>query len=412
MPFTLPCGSRTRRALLCLLFLPGAATADESAAGAEWRSRQDIDFATTALGARGILTTRAGRFDCRIRNDRGETRIDAFDNIFGIDSVRDAPWQNWTAEHLGCRYGARMKLASGTLTAGAGYTSYDGRTPELPGGKAIKASGGGLHLDYRRHENRLTFDWRQKAPRLHYRHATYFGNYESFIDVNEQTLRLRGRNRHFRFQADQTAGDKSNRYSHPLFPANRFDYRYNRLAAGPRFHLSDGGEWFLAPRLATGSRRGSFNPLTTATTFNGLLIGYQYRDWHVRLDAERFDGEGERPYLPATDRLHERLQSDRYRLNLTYRNWDLSLENHRFTHRGNVTVIDPVYQLIVGGAGPYTNRRIEDRWELAIDHRLTRGVQIGFSLYFAQRSDRQYNLPVHEYTENGGHLSVSLPLSL
>ena len=390
--------------LLCaLLAAPASAEQDNSVRGVG-KSREDIDYSTLTVGIGGSAVTTVGKFDCTIARTKGRTRIDSFNNIFGVDSVLNSEWKDYAANRLGCLYGIRFDAAGGTVTAGVGYDDYRGKTADEPGGKTVEVRGGGLNLDYVAGERRVSLNWRQKAFDILHRNEASYGSYDSLIRLDTQSLLLQAALRTVFIEVEHVRGDKENAYSTPLFPTNTFAYVHTQIAVGPLVSVSDHASVHIAPLLTQGSYRGSFMPLETETALNGLIVGFSRREVEIGFRASRFDGQGERPYLPVTDRIAETKAYARFELDIALPRWEFGIINSRYRHTGNVTVGPPIYVAILGRPGPFENLRRENKWSARIQHSVDARLSLALNMYYTRREDRQYDFPEHRYSERGGGL--------
>lgn len=368
-------------------------------------SRHDIDYDTSSRGIGLRFITPAGLFQCDYSEERGETRVASFDNIYGIDSVLSRAWQDYTARSRQCGYGMQLPLMGGMLKAGIGGRHYDGSTGNLSDGKYVDAQGAQLLVDYERGGYLSHISWQEK--RFDVTHMAPL--YDSFITGLEQQLHLGADSPRLHMDILRTSGDKENAYTTPLFPANHFRYAYTTLAAGPAFAGLGMSRLYVAPLLGTGSRQGSYMALDGGSGLRGIQLGGQWGEVELRLAWSQFKGEGDISYQPVSNDMHEMMRNNTVSLGLLSPGWSFSLQHERSDHDGEVAIelLNP-YGYLVGGTGDYTNNRLEDRWLAEASYRLTQSLGLKGTLYRNDRSDQQYNYPDHDYSESGGSLSLSL----
>lgn len=173
--------------LALVLVAPCAIAQDAASVAVLAKTRQDIDNRLNTLGVSSSLTTGIGRFDCEAGRLTGRSRIDSFNNIFGIGDVREAEWHRFRARDLGCRYGAKWSAAGGEFRAGFGVRDYAGDTVDEPGGKDISIEGAGALLAYAADTVDATLKWTREVHDYRYLNATSFGNYVSLVDSTEDS---------------------------------------------------------------------------------------------------------------------------------------------------------------------------------------------------------------------------------
>ncbi|MCU7879095.1 MAG: hypothetical protein KZQ84_20320 [Candidatus Thiodiazotropha sp. (ex Lucinoma borealis)] len=204
--------------------------------------------------------------------------------------------------------------------------------------------------------------------------------------------------------AKHVSGNKDNVYTTPLFPTNRFQYAYTDIAIGMNFEPEGNGLTLIAPIFGKGSYRGSFNPLTGDSGLKGVQLAGQINGFDIDLDIVRHEGEDSRPYLPATEKLTEHKDTTTISLGIKKEDWKTKLEHSKSTHTGHAAIAHPTYAAIVGGYGPFNNKRAEDKWTISASFPVQKKITTDFSLYYTTRHDRQYNHPEHIYTEKGGFI--------
>lgn len=391
-----------------LSFNAVSAVADDGyTIGAFAKTRQDIDYDLNTLGVSASLTSSLGLFGCKAGDLNGETRVDSFNNIVGISDVRDSMWKDFSARDLECRYGARWNMANGVFKAGVGFRDYQGTTADEPGGKDISIEGMGALLDYKSENIDARFDWEREVHDYTLKHQTSFGNYDSLVDTTQDTYQTTASLEKLYIQAKHVRGDKENVYTTVLFPNNRFHYAYTDIALGIHFKPKKNGLTLIAPIYGHGSYRGSFNPLESEKGLKGIQLAGQLNDLLIDVEFLRHEGEGHRPYLPATDKLTENKDAKTISLGIQKSDWDIRLEHLDSVHTGNAAIAHPLYAAIVGGYGPFNNQRAEEKWTLSVSFPLKKQITVDFSFYHTTRQDRQYNRPEHDYTERGGSLQFT-----
>ena len=373
-----------------------------SSIGVFAKTRQDIDYRLNTLGFSASVITPAGLFHCKPGVLRGETRIDSFNNIFGIGDVRKAEWKRFTARDLECRYGAKWNAAGGTFKAGFGFRDYQGRTADEPGGKDIRIQGAGALLGYDGKDFDAKLNWQREIHDYTLRNRASIGNYDSLVDATEDTYVASSTFKRLYSHARHVSGNKDNVYTTPFFPPNRFRYAHTDVALGMTFAPERNGLTLIAPIFGGGSYRGSFNPLRGETGLKGIKLAGILEAFEIDLDIVRHKGEGSRPYLPATNRLTEQKTTTTISLGIKKNDWRVGLQNIKSDHSANATIVSPIYALILGGYGPFNNKRAEDKWSLSAAFPVAKKVTAEVSLYYADRHDRQYNHPEHDYNEKGG----------
>ena len=367
--------------------------------------RDDIDSQTTSSGIGFTLITRAGLFACDYTQVSGETRIDSFNNIFGISSIQNNPWLNYSADKQGCKYGLKLPLAGGTVKAGIGYQDYAGETALIAGGKSIHMVGKGLNASYEKGIH--TFEL--KHTRKHGDVFARFTTYDNSVGINETVTRLAYLQPGWRVQLEDTRGDKTDLFSTALFPTNRYNYAYQTLEIGKIVPIAEQQHWYIAPVLINGSKNGTFNPLQNKNSLHGLHLEYQAQDKLYSFRMTDFEGDGERPYSPpSNENLYENRQSRSYQLQVKNKQWSVSVENSHHQHLGRINISNTPYTSIVGGAALYNNLRIEDKWQTEIEYQFSKALSIALSYYRTAFSDRQYNYALHQYREDGTQLNLQV----
>lgn len=391
-------------ALLSLLSATNVLANEDSSIGVFAKTRQDIDYRLNTLGVSVSLITPVGLFRCDPGVLSGKTRIDSFNNIIGISNVRDAEWKSFSAHDLECRYGAKWRTAEGVFKAGFGLGDYQGTTADEPGGKDISIKGAGALLDYDSENFDAKLKWKREIHDYTLRHQASFGNYDSLVDATEDTyvaLAVYGK---LYLSAQHVRGNKDNVYTTPLFPTNRFRYAYTDIALGVNLKPEENGLTLIAPIFGEGSYRGSFNPLTGDSGLKGVQLAGRINGFDIDLNIVRHEGEGNRPYLPATYKLTEHKDTKTISLGVKRDDWSIKLENSNSTHTGQAAIAHPAYAALLGGYGPFNNKRAEDKWTLSVSFPVLKKVTADLSLYHIARHDRQYNHPEHTYTEKGGFI--------
>lgn len=400
-----------RSAPLLLLFLVANLQATEnSTIGTFIKTRQDIDYHLNTLGFSASLITPVGLFRCKPGLLKGETRIDSFNNIIGISDVRNADWKEFSAHDLECRYGAKWNTDTGVFKAGLGVHDYLGKTDDEPGGKHISIEGVGAMIDYDSDQFDARLEWQRSIHDYTLRHQTSFVEYDSLVDATENTTNATATYNQLYLHAKTISGSKNNVYTTPLFPNNRFDYDHTDIAIGIDLNTEANGLTLIAPIFGGGSYRGSFNPLESDDVFKGIELAGRVNGIEIELSFVRHDGEGNRPYLPATEKLTEQKKTNTLSIDIYSDDWQVTLENSKSIHKANATIADPTYAVILGGFGPYNNKRDEDKWTVSISLPIVNEITADISFYHATREDQQYNHPKHNYTEKGGFLHFKMDI--
>lgn len=376
--------------------------AESSSIGLVAKTRQDVDYRLDTLGFSASLITPVGLFRCDPAALKGKSRIDSFNNIFGISDVRNAAWKDFTARDIECRYGAKWNGAGGTFKGGIGFRDYLGKTDDEPGGKHISIKGAGALIDYDGTDLDARLEWQREIHDYTLMHETAAGNYDSLVDATEDTYDAVARYKKLYLNVVHVNGNKDNVYTTPLFPTNKFRYAYTDVAIGINFEPEGDGLTLIAPIFGGGSYRGSFNPLDGKTGLKGVQLAGRLNGYDIDFDVVRHKGDGNRPYLPATTLLSEQETATTVSLGVSKNDWTFEIENERSKHSANATIAGPIYAVILGGFGPYTNKRDEDKWTVSASFPITKNVTTELSLYYANRHDRQYNYPEHDYSEKGG----------
>ncbi|WP_316364247.1 hypothetical protein [Candidatus Thiodiazotropha sp. CDECU1] len=377
---------------------------DDSTLGVLLKSRHDIDYHLNTYAVSVSLITPAGLFRCDPGALAGKTRIDSFNNIVGISDVRNAEWNSFYAHDLECRYGAKWNAVEGTFKAGIGFRDYQGNTDDKPGGKDISIEGAGALLDYESEVFDAKLEWEREIHDYTLMHQTSVGNYDSLIDATKNTFNLSSTYGKLYIHAKHLRGNKDNVYTTPLFPTNRFRYGYTDLAIGMNLMPEADGLTLFAPIIGNGSYRGSFNPLSGNSGLKGLQLAGRAKGFELDFYIVRHEGEGSRPYLPATEQLTENKDATTIAIGIKRNAWTARLEHSKSIHTANAAIAHPTYAAIVGGYGPFNNKRAEEKWTLSASFPLLKKVTADLSLYHTARHDRQFTHPEHNYTEKGGFI--------
>lgn len=395
-------------ALLTLFFALDVHATEGSTVGLFAKTRQDVDYQLNTLGVSASLITRAGLFRCKPALLRGETRIDSFNNIVGIADVRNAEWKDISAHDLECRYGAKWDVAEGSFKAGIGFRDYLGKTDDEPGGKHISIEGIGALIAYQSQNLSADLSWQREVHDYTLMNQTSFVDYDSLIDLTKNTTDATIKYKHFYLHGNLVSGTKDDVYTTPLFPPNSFDYEYTDIALGVMLTPEGDGLTLIAPIFGGGSYRGSFNPLEGDDVLKGIELAGRLNGVEIDLTFVRHDGEGNRPYLPATENLTETKNSNRLSIGLSWEDWHIKLENTKSIHKANARIADPLYAAILGGFGPYNNKRDEDKWTITLSMPVVKDITAELSFYHTTREDQQYNHPQHNYKERGGSIQVKM----
>lgn len=140
------------------------------------------------------------------------------------------------------------------------------------------------------------------------------------------------------------------------------------------------------------------------------MLAARYDGLQIDLGLLRHSGKGSRPYLPATNKLTERKKATTISVGVKGSDWQARLEHERSTHTGGGAIINATYAAIVGGFGPFENRREEEKWSISGSFAVNKDVEVDVSFYYTDRRDRQYNHPGHDYVERGGALTLRFDL--
>ena len=140
----------------------------------------------------------------------------------------------------------------------------------------------------------------------------------------------------------------------------------------------------------------------------GIELAGRLKGIEIELTFIRHDGEGNRPYLPATENLTEKIKSNRLSIGIGWEAWRLTVENVKSNHKANARIADPLYAAILGGFGPYNNKRDEDKWTISLSMPVIRNITADLSFYHTTREDQQYNHPQHNYIERGGSIHFKM----
>lgn len=391
--------------LLLSLCQPALAMKDPTATGYT-RYRDDIDYATRRYGLGGSVITDTGKFDCLLEKRTGETRIDSFNEIFGLESVKNARWLDYSGNRVKCSYGLAFDLAGGKLTAGVGFDQLHAKTELIPGGKKNDIDGMGLKIGYKNKHQKHDLTITKNKLVGFSRHETAYANYDDTTTLEFIQLDYTGMINPVYLSIHYTNGEKTNFYTTPLLPVNTFNYGLTQIAAGPLLNMSGKASLYIAPILTTGSDWGSFNALDSQTEISGLKTGYQGNQYSITFVANRFEGTGRRPYPPATDELFENKETSYYFIHADFFSWNIEIGNSRYTHLGSVAVTGPVYIAILGGSGPFINQRNENKWQGSVGYQFDNNLSLDVELYYTQRKDKQYSFPVHKYSEKGAQISM------
>jgi hypothetical protein len=381
---------------------------EESTVGLFTKTRQDIDYQLNSFGVSASLITPAGLFHCEPALLRGETRIDSFNEIVGISDVRKAEWKELKAHNLECRYGAKWQSLGGTIKAGIGFLDYLGKTDDEPGGKRLSTEGVGASIAYENDQLDSKLSWQRGVHDYKIMHKTSFVDYDSLIDASENTTDATVKYRHLYLHGRYISGSKDNVYTTPIFPTNRFDYEHTDVALGIMLSPKVDGLTLIAPIFGGGSYQGSFNPLESRDLLKGIELAGRLKGIEIDMTFLRHEGEGNRPYLPATDDIIEQKQRNLLSIELSGDSWSVKIENVKSNHKGEARIIGPLYAAILGGFGPYHNKRDEDKWTVSFTIPVVKNVTADLSFYHTTRQDQQFNHPEHNYIERGGSINFKM----
>jgi hypothetical protein len=402
------------------LLLPAAASwAGEVTVTPATAQRSDIDFDTRthSIGVKAV--TPYGMVTCDVGLESGTTRIDTFDDIFGIQSVLVTTENGYEANQLQCGYGMKLPLAGGELSGGIGIMRYRGETDERADGKEIELDMLRLGASYV--HGTYTTRLRLLESRYDYLYHHQSNSYDSLTTGRIRTAGLQGEWGPVYGEAEYVSGERDKHFNAaplPLSDAN-FDYAQLTVSLGPALAGTPttqgpmGPLRYIAPTYVQGSERGSFNRLTIDSGFRGVVVGMAFGELQLRLRHLDLKSRGERDYSPVTDDLAEARQSSKLALELEAPHWLLTVENNRFTHDGYITVTAaPIpYTLLTGCASAscsYENVRREDEWKLGVRYRYSPRFSLNGELYQRERHDQQYEEPPHRYRELGGKLALAI----
>lgn len=372
--------------------------------------RNDIDFSTATHSIGVKTTTPYGLIRCNYAKESGETRIDTFDDIFGISSILTASWKDYDANRLQCGYGLKLPLAGGELIGGIGLMRYQGETRVMPGGKEIELHATSLQAKYV-HANTTT---RMNLVDSHYGflyHNLGAVNYDSDTRGHVRKVNLSGEWGPVYAEGEDLIGSKERIFTTPLFPYADVNYQQTTLSLGPLFNNGIGPLRYLALTYVTGSVSGSFNELQLDSGIRGAIAGMKFDTATLRLSYLNLQSVGSRDYSPVTNDLAEAKRSSSLALELENDNWSVKLENNRLHHEGYITAANVPYTIIVGcGPAPcdYNNAREEDEWKFYWRYDYSSRIGLLGEFYHRGRTDRQYELAEHKYSESGGNLGVAI----
>ncbi|MCW8917220.1 MAG: hypothetical protein OQL08_00170 [Gammaproteobacteria bacterium] len=373
--------------------------------------RRDIDFDTRThtLGVKAV--TPFGLVMCDYGRESGDTRIDTFDEIFGLQSVLTNNTNGYDATRLQCGYGLKLPLAGGELSGALGAMRYRGKTDTPVDGKEIELDALRLDAHYLRGEYVTRLQLLQTRYDYLYHHLS--GSYDSQTAGLVRTLELQGAWGAVHGEAHYVTGEKEKNFTSPPLPLPdvNFDYDQLTLSLGPT--ITAGPLRYLAPSYIQGSERGSFNRLNLDSGIHGIVAGLAFGEVTLRLGYLETESSGARDYTPVTDDLAEARQGSQLSAELEGTAWSLKLENNRFTHDGYITVTStPLpYTVLTGCATTsctYTNVRREDEWKLSGRYRYSTRIMVHGELYQRARRDRQFETDEHNYREAGGNIGLAL----
>jgi hypothetical protein len=402
------------------LLLPVAEPwAGEVTVTAATAQRSDIDFETRthSLGVRAV--TPYGMVTCDVGLESGTTRIDAFDDIFGNQSVLTTTENGYEANQLQCGYGLKLPLAGGELSGGIGMMRYRGETDERADGKAIELDVLRLSASYVHATSTTRLQLQESRYDFLYHHLS--NSYDSLTTGRVRTAGLQGEWGPVYGEGEYVSGERGKHFvSAPLpLPDANFDHDQLTVSLGPALGGTSiaqgllGPLRYIAPTYVQGSERGSFNRLTIDSGLRGVVVGMAFGELQLRLHHLDLKSRGKRDYSPVTDNLVEARQSSKLALELEAPHWSLKLENNRFTHDGYITVTEtPIpYTLLTGCASAscvYDNVRREDEWKLGGRYRYSPRIALNGEFYQRERHDQQYEASPHHYRESGGTLALAI----
>jgi hypothetical protein len=406
--------------LSAALFATSAAVAQEQAevvAKFTAGTTQNVDFDTTTLSAGVRAITSYGLIQCDFSRTSGETRIDTFDDVFGVSPVTNKPWNNFGADKYQCGYGLKLILAGGELTSGIGMMRYSGETDTSDEGKEITADAISVKAGYKRGDYETKLELLEKSYGFLY-HYTSPSVYDSDTRGKVRTLDLSGKWGPVHAEAEYVQGSKEREFTTPLFPYADFDYTQTTLSIGPRFNGGIGPLRYIAPTFISGSEAGSFNELNLDSGLRGLVAGLEFDKTTMRLTLLTSKSEGSRDYSPVSNDLAEAKEVVKLGLELTNDKWAVKLENKRSEHDGDIVVNNVAvgstilpYAMLVGcGAPPcsYNNYRKENELKVSWRYSYSDTIALHGDLYQRQRDDQQYEGAEHNYKETGGKIGVAV----
>lgn len=361
------------------------------------KNQNDVDVRTTTYGIGASRITPFGLLGCSYEKESGESRIDSFNNIFGISSILNNPWHHYEADKKACKYGIKLDVAGGTLKAGIGYRDYQGQTELVAGGKSNHMVGKGLDMTFSKGDKK----YRLKHVRKYADIFARFTSYDNLVALNENVTSLSFNNGKYKIVLEDTDGIKRDEFSVPLFASNILAYRYQTLEIGKTLK-QDKQSFYLAPVFITGSERGTFNPLETDPAFHGVRLKYKTGKASYAFSVLQSDGSGRRVYLPATNWLEEYKEATRYQLQYECNKWKLKLENARSKHVGSIDIQWEPYQTFAGNPGIsdiYHNSRQEDTWKLDLEYKLLKQSVLAIKFTHSDKHDIQYSYAPHDYSE-------------
>lgn len=375
--------------------------------------RNDVDFDTQTHSFGVKAVTPYGLIACDYGRESGDTRIDTFDDVFGIQSVLTTTLNGYDADLLQCGYGMKLPLGGGELSAGLGMVRYRGKTDSTVDGKEIERDALRLATKYEHGEYSTQLQLLEASYDYLYHYLS--GNYDSLTRGRIRTLALQGAWGPVHAELEQVHGDKEKSFTAPPLPLPlaTFDYDQLTVSLGPAFDGGMGVLRYIAPTYTSGSERGSFNRLTLDSGFRGLIAGFAFGETKLHLRYLDLQSAGSRDYSPVTADMAETLHSSKLSAELEAPEWSVKLENNRMVHDGYITVTDsPIpYTLLTGcpsASCSYDNVRHEDEWKLSGQYKYSAQLALQGELYQRERTDQQYEHTEHSYRESGGKLGIAI----